>query len=110
MQRGDIWFVGLDPTEGHEQRGTRPVLIVSPTPFNRVTRTPVVVPVTKGGQFARQRGFAVSLEEAGTRTTGVIRCDQPRTLDVLARGGRRLESVPEPIMDEVLARLSTIFA
>ena len=110
MQRGDIWFVGPDPTPGHEQRATRPVVIVSPTPFNQLTKTPVVVPVTTGGRFARQRGFAVSLEEAGTRTTGVIRCDQPRTLDVLARGGRRLESVPEPIMDEVLARLSTIFA
>ena len=108
MKRGDIWLVSLDPTAGHEQQGTRPVLIVSPAAFNELTGTPVVLPVTTGGRFARRRGFAVSLEDAGVRTTGVIRCDQPRALDLAARNGRRVESVPEHIMDDVLARLATI--
>ena len=108
MKRGDIWLVSLDPTAGHEQQGTRPVLIVSPAPFNKLTGTPVVLPITTGGSFARRRGFAVSLDDAGARTAGVIRCDQPRALDLGARRGRRLETVPEDIMDEVLARLATI--
>lgn len=110
MERGEIWLVSLDPTAGHEQQGARPVLIVSPAPFNKLTGTPVVVPITRGGSFARRRGFAVSLQGAGTRTTGVIRCDQPRALDVGARNGRHVDSVPEQIMDDVLARLATIFA
>ena len=108
MKRGEIWLVSLDPTAGHEQQGTRPVLVVSPTAFNNVTGTPVVLPITTGGGFARRRGFAVSLEDAGTRTTGVIRCDQPRALDLAARNGRRVESVPEHVIDDVLARLATI--
>ena len=108
MKRGDIWLVSLDPTAGHEQQGTRPVLIVSPAPFNDLTGTPVVLPITTGGGFARRRGFAVSLEGAGTRTTGVIRCDQPRTLDLAARNGKFLETVPEHIIDDVLARLVTV--
>lgn len=108
MRRGEIWLVSLDPAAGHEQRGTRPVLIVSPARFNELTRTPVVLPITTGGHFARQRGFTVSLDDAGTRTVGVIRCDQPRTLDLVARNGKRLESVPEETMDEVLARLAAI--
>ena len=108
MNRGDIWLVGLDPTAGHEQQGTRPVLIVSPAPFNKLTQTPVVLPITTGGSFARRRGFAVSIEGAGTRTTGVIRCDQPRALDLSARNGKLLETVPEHIIDDVLARLATI--
>jgi mRNA-degrading endonuclease toxin of MazEF toxin-antitoxin module len=41
MKRGEIWVVGLDPTRGHEQRGRRPVLIVSPEKFNRITKVPV---------------------------------------------------------------------
>ena len=110
MQRGEIWLVSLDPTAGHAQRGTRPVVIVSPAPFNELTRTPVVLPITTGGNFARRRGFAVPLDDAGTRTVGVIRCDQPRTLDLAARNGQRLETVPEPIMDDVLARLAAILA
>ena len=108
MQRGEIWIVSLDPSAGHEQRGIRPVLIVSPAAFNEVTGTPVVLPITTGGRFARRRGFAVSLDDAGTRTTGVIRCDQPRVLDLAARNGKRLEAVPEPIIADVLARLAAI--
>jgi mRNA-degrading endonuclease toxin of MazEF toxin-antitoxin module len=109
MKRGEIWLVALDPASGHEQKGRRPVLIVSPEAFNRVTKVPVVLPITSGGQFARTAGFAVSLTGAGTKTTGVVRCDQPRALDLGARHGQRLEAIPQEIMEEVLARLAPIF-
>lgn len=109
MKRGEIWLVNLDPTSGHEQRGRRPVLIVSPDAFNRVTKVPVVLPISSGGNFARMAGFAVPLTGAGITTTGIIRCDQPRALDLAARGGRKLETIPDAIMEEVLARTSPIF-
>ena|ERR1035438_9300003 len=109
MKRGEIWLVDLDPTQGHEQKGRRPVLIVSPESFNRLTKVPVVLPITSGGNFARMAGFSVALSGTGTKTTGIVRCDQPRALDLAARGGRKLESVPDSIMDEVLARLIPIF-
>lgn len=109
MKRGEIWLVALDPTLGHEQKGRRPVLIVSPDAFNRITKVPVVLPITSGGNFARTAGFAVPLTGAGTKTAGIIRCDQPRALDLNARAGRKLESIHEAIMDEVLARLAPIF-
>ncbi|MDQ0390358.1 type II toxin-antitoxin system PemK/MazF family toxin [Labrys monachus] len=108
MERGDIFLVSLDPSSGHEQQGTRLVLVVSPGAFNQLTKTPVVLPISSGGNFARAAGFAVSLIEAGTQTTRIVRCDQPRALDIGSRRGRKLESVPETIMDEVLAKLSTI--
>jgi Growth inhibitor len=108
MDRGDIYVVSLDPTAGHEQKGTRPVLIVSPAAFNTVTKTPVVLPITSGGNFARTRGFAVPLGAAATKTQGIIRCDQPRAIDIGARGGRKVEAVPTSIIDEVMARLATI--
>ena len=109
MKRGDVWLVSLDPTAGHERKGRRPVPVVSPAAFNEVTGTPVVPPITTGGNFARRRGFAVPLENVGTRTSGVIRRDRPRAIDLRARNGRRVETVPEPVVDDVLARLSTIF-
>src|SRR5580704_10724012 len=109
IKRGEIWLVGLDPGHGHEQKGRRPVLIVSPEAFNQVTKVPVVLPITSGGSFARTAGFAVPLAGAGTKTTGVVRCDQPRALDLTARRGRKLERVPDEVMDEVLARVSPLF-
>jgi len=86
MQRGEIYFVSFDP--------------------HRLTRTPVVLPITSGGNFARTAGFAVAL--SGTKTTGVVRCDQPRALDLAARKGRRIETVTPAVLDDVLAKLATI--
>jgi mRNA interferase ChpB len=107
VKRGDISMVSLDPTLGHEQRGHRPVLIVSATKFNEATKLPVVLPITSGGEFARRVGFTVPI--AGIRTVGVVRCDQPRVLDIVAREGRKVDTLPPEILDEVLARLITLF-
>ena len=108
MERGEIWRVSLDPAVGHEQQGQRPVVIVSPRSFNQLTQTPIVLPITTRGRFPRRQGFAVSLESAGIHTIGVIRCDQPRSIDLTARNGERLEIVPEILMNDVLARLAAI--
>jgi len=107
MNRGDIYMVSLDPASGHEQRGQRPVLVISPTAFNEATKLPVIVPITSGGEFARRIQFAVPI--AGIRTTGVVRCDQPTVLDLSARGGRRVDTLPAEILKDVLAKVITLF-
>ncbi len=107
MNRGDIYLVTFDPTEGREQQGYRPVLVVSPADFNAATKLPVVVPITNVGDFARRIGFAVAI--SGIKTTGVVRCDQPRVLDLHARKGRKVDTLPTAILDEVLAKLAAIF-
>ena len=107
MDRGDIYHVDLDPSKGKEQKGARYVLIVSPREFNR-GGTSLVCPITQGGNYARNKGFAVSLSGAGTKVQGVILCNQPRTLDITARGGRFRKKAPENIVDEVLAKLQTL--
>ena len=107
MKRGDIYLVSLDPTEGREQRGIRPVLVVSPSEFNEATKLPVICPIMSGGDFARRIGFAVPV--TGIKTTGVVRCDQPRVLDLGARNARKVDTLPASIMEEVLAKLAPIF-
>lgn len=109
MERGEIWVVSLDPTSGHEQRGERRVVILSTAEFNKATSVPVVAPITIGGDFARVRGFTVNLSGLGLSAQGVVRCDQPRTMDLRARGARRTkEKLPDYIMDDVLARVGAI--
>jgi len=107
MRRGDIYMVLLDPTAEHEQSGRRPVLIVSPLAFNATTKLPVILPITKGGEFARRLGFAVPI--TGIEITGIIRSDQPRVLDLATRQACKVDVLPAPIMDEVLVRVSTLF-
>lgn len=107
MKRGDIYMVSLNPAQGREQQGHRPVLIVSSSEFNAATKLPVVLPITNGGDFARRIGFAVEI--TGIKTTGLVRCDQPRVLDVTERQGRKVDTLPTALLDEVLAKLVTIF-
>jgi mRNA interferase ChpB len=107
VKRGDIYMVSLDPTKGKEQQGHRPVLIISPTEFNTVTKLPIVLPITSGGNFARRIGFSVEI--SGIATKGIIRCDQPRVLDIAERGGRKVEALPSALLQDVLARVATLF-
>lgn len=108
MQRGDIYRVSLNPTQGYEQHGMRPVLIVSPDVFNQSLNTPIIVPISNGGAASRTRGFAVPLEGNGLTTTGYVLCNQVRAIDMNARGGVFLERVPQHVVDEVIAKLSTL--
>jgi mRNA interferase ChpB len=107
VKRGDIYMVSLNPVAGREQQGHRPVLIISPTAFNAATKLPVVLPITNGGDFARRIGFAVEI--SGIKTTGIIRCDQPRVLDLTERDGRKVDTLPPALLDEVLARVAPLF-
>jgi mRNA interferase ChpB len=108
MDRGDIYHVDLNPIQGHEQAGSRYVMIVTTREFNRLG-TPVVCPITQGGAFARNRGFAVSLMDASLDIKGYVLCNQLRTLDLQARHARFSEKAPQAIIDEVLARISPLF-
>lgn len=107
MKRGDVYLVSLDPIAGREQNGSRPVLVVSPAEFNQATGLPVILPITNGGEFARRIGFAVAL--TGSKTTGIVRCDQPRVIDLAARQARKVDTLSAPIMDEVMAKVATLF-
>ena len=106
-ERGDILHIDLDPTKGREQRGRRYVLVLTEARVNHFGLA-LVCPVTHGGEFAREHGFAVSLSGAGARTQGVVLCHQSRTLDFKERGAVWVESLPEVFVDEVLARVRTL--
>lgn len=107
--RGDIFRVSLDPVMGHEQAGRRPVLVISHDSFNRFIKIPIVLPITNHGNFARRRGFSVDLTGCGLRTKGIVRCDQPRAIDLEARNGEFVERLPDAMVEDVLARVRTIF-
>src|SRR5260364_311666 len=67
FDRGDVVNVPLDPAVGHEQKGTRPALVLTTKEFNQLGDV-LVAPVTQGGDFSRYAGFAVSLTGTGCNT------------------------------------------
>lgn len=107
FDRGDIVSVPLDPTIGHEQRGTRPALVLTTKAFNQLGDV-LVAPITQGGDFARYAGFAVTLSGTGCKTQGVALVNKIRMLDLVARKARRIERAPQAVMDDALGRLQAL--
>lgn len=108
FDRGDIVRVNLNPTAGREQQGDfRPALVLSPAAFN-APGVALVAPITQGGEFARFAGFAVPLSGSGTESQGVALVNMVRTLDLEARGAKRIERAPVEVVDDALACLQTI--
>ncbi|WP_296265705.1 type II toxin-antitoxin system ChpB family toxin [Pseudomonas sp. UBA6562] len=109
FERGYIVRINLEPVVGREQQGiARPALVLTPAAFN-ASGLAVIVPISQGSNFARHAGFAVTLCGAGTQTQGVALCNQLRTVDLEARGAKRVERVGETVMEEALARVQALF-
>ena len=108
-QQGDIFIISLDPTVGSEIRGTRPVLVLSNKDFNQGGRA-LVAPITQGGNFERVAGWAVTLMGSGTATQGAVVVSQCRVLDVAARAGKKVEALPDDLLEDCLAKLEAMTA
>lgn len=54
IKRGDVFDARLDPTEGSEQAGVRPVIVVSRNAINQYSSVVVIVPVTSAEHVTRQ--------------------------------------------------------
>jgi mRNA interferase MazF len=83
IQRGEIYFVNLNPVEGREQAGNRPVLILSVDAINRLPLVVTVVVGTKGENISRDypTNVRVSPDESGLPMETVFLCFQIRSLD-----------------------------
>jgi mRNA interferase ChpB len=105
-ERGDVLYIDLEPTKGREQRGRRPVVVLTPFEFNHFGLV-LVCPITQGGRFARSHGFAVRLTPAG-KTQGIALCHQLRTLDYRERRSEWAERLADDVTEEILARSRTL--
>lgn len=77
-RRGELWLVDFDPTQGHEQAGRRPALIVSTDGYNLgPARMAVAVPLTS---TARAMPMRVRVEPPEARLPSDILCDQVRAI------------------------------
>jgi mRNA interferase MazF len=106
--RGDIRWAELNPVRGHEQAGTRPVLILSHDVFNERSGTVIAMAMTSQEPRA---GFPLTLEckAPGLGKRSWIKISQVRTLSV-ARIGKKLARASEEEMARVIEGLNEIIA
>jgi mRNA interferase MazF len=83
IRRGEIYFARLDPTEGREQSGVRPVLVVSSDAINRQPLVVAVVAGTDAANVVRDypTNVRVTARETGLPKDTVFLCFQLRSLD-----------------------------
>lgn len=83
IKRSEIYFVNLNPTQGREQSGRRPVLILSVDSINNLPLVVTVVVGTKGENVPRDypTNVRVSALESGLPMETVFLCFQLRSID-----------------------------
>lgn len=83
IERGQIYFVNLNPVLGREQAGTRPVLVLSIDAINQLPLVVTVIVGTKGTNIKRDypTNIRVSATDSGLVIETVFLCFQIRSLD-----------------------------
>lgn len=106
--RGDIIWADLNPTQGSEQSGKRPVLILSHDVFNDKSGTVIAVALTSQEQKA---GFPLTLELTGKQypKPSWVKISQIRTLSV-QRLGKKIGHVSSKELDLVVEGLNEIIS
>ena len=103
-EAGDLVWLTFDPQAGHEQRGRRPALILSPRAYNAKARLAIACPITS---HAKGYPFEVALPDHG-KVTGVVLADHVKNLDWKARNAKLICKVPQTVVDDVLKKLNTL--
>jgi mRNA interferase MazF len=101
MVRGEIYLANLDPGSGSEQRGTRPVLVVSRDALNEHAPIVIVVPIT-GREHKRQlypTHSEIKAGEGGLTKDSVLLCEQIRAISK-SRLTKRVGKVPAEVLQK----------
>ncbi|MDX2221992.1 MAG: type II toxin-antitoxin system PemK/MazF family toxin [Rhodospirillaceae bacterium] len=102
--RGDFLWLEFDPATGHEQRGLRPALALTPLEYCERTGLVLACPIT-----SQRKGypFEVAIPE-GMKISGVVLADLVKSFDYRARRARLAGRAPPELVGEVLARLHAL--
>ena len=103
IERGQIYFVDLDPTLGREQSGKRPVLVVSSDRINRLPLVITVVVGTKGTNLPKdfRTNVRIASSDSGLPIETVFMCFQIRSLDSGPFPDKPAGKVSESILEEI---------
>ncbi len=104
-KQGDIITMNFSPQSGHEQAGARPALVVSNESFFKFTNMAIVCPITN-----TDNGFPLHIPlDVRTNTTGVVECEQCKSLDITSRNAVYRETLPSDILATILRNITMFF-
>lgn len=102
--RGHAVWIDMDPQAGHEQRGRRPAVILSPAEYNGKVGLALLCPIT-----SQVKGYPFEVVlPSGSKIQGAILSDQLKSLDWRVRKAEMICSLPAPVVNEVLSKLAAL--
>lgn len=104
-EAGDIVWLMFDPQRGHEQKGTRPALVLSPADYNGKTGLMLCCPIT-----SQIKGYPFEVILKTADVSGAVLADQIKSLDWQARKARYKGRVSVDQMQEVLGKVRALLA
>ncbi|MDK2941248.1 MAG: mRNA interferase MazF [Acetobacterium sp.] len=98
VEQGDIVKIDFSPQRGREQAGYRPAVVISNSKYMKRTGFIIACPITNS-----DKGFPLHIKLCGgLETTGVVMCDQIKTLDLKVRDYKVVERLPNDLLHNVL--------
>ena len=90
-KQGDLVYLDFNPIKGHEQRGTRPAIVISNNVFNEHTKMVVLCPIS-----SNTKDFPTHyILEDSKKIVGAVLCEHIRSMDYNARKMRFIEESSE---------------
>lgn len=102
-ERGDIIWISLSPTRGHEQRGRRPALVLSPAFYNENNETAIICPIT-----SKQKGHPFEVAIKTNKISGVVLSDQIRIVDWGKREASFVARASLEIVNKVIEKINLL--
>ena len=92
--RGDIVWLNFTPQAGHEQRGKRPAVVISPKVYNQKSFMCICFPIT-----SKVKGYPFEIELPNNLPiSGVILSDQIKNLDYTKRDISFIAKAPSSVI------------
>jgi mRNA interferase MazF len=101
--KGDIVWLNFTPQAGHEQRGRRPALVLSPKEYNAKTGLAIFCPIT-----SKIKGYPFEVIVKSKKIDGVVLSDQIKNLDWTIREAEFIEPLNKLLLKEVLDNLKLL--
>jgi len=102
-ERGDIVWINFDPQSGHEQKGKRPAIVISPKEYNKKVGSGLFCPIT-----SKKKNYPFEVEISSKKINGVVLSDQIKSFDWRTREIEFISKVPAEKMEEIINKFSVL--
>ncbi|MCL1817325.1 MAG: endoribonuclease MazF [Spirochaetaceae bacterium] len=101
--RGDIVWLNFNPGSGHEQKGKRPAIVISPKEYNEKTGLGLFCPIT-----SKEKDYPFEVKIVDKKIQGVVLSDQIKSLDWKTRGIEFIAKAAAEKIDEIVGKISLL--